>query len=324
MGETRSQPFQLSFNRSLKVDFQDSRVTFDSGLPLVRELDERLGLSALITENIMDDRRGKENAGPAPKFVSSQCLLASIRKGLHRTLCHFFFVALVWLTVAGCSNKFDKQYDGAMTTARMSFQNRDFGRAAETYLEAAQIRGGFRTDDWPHREEALKGFFRSCYYINPAERVGPLSKMKASLSSATPDEQESFLFFRTGAAEIDSSVVAEVRSATAEVLRKRPQADWEAALALELRISGVAVKKIEDARTTLLVDGGEDREFRSIRLFGKLDPKAERDKIERTVKAFLVDHPGIVHHDLVDYFDDEQESGTLIKQRGALVKICDL
>jgi hypothetical protein len=43
---------------SLKVDFQGSRVTSDGGLLLVCELDERLGLSALIAENIMDDRRG--------------------------------------------------------------------------------------------------------------------------------------------------------------------------------------------------------------------------------------------------------------------------
>ena len=46
MGEKQNQPFQLSFNPSLKVDFQGSRVTSDGGLLLVRELDERLGLSA--------------------------------------------------------------------------------------------------------------------------------------------------------------------------------------------------------------------------------------------------------------------------------------
>jgi hypothetical protein len=44
MGEKQNQPFQLSFNSSLKVDFQGSRVTSDGGLLLVRELDERLGL----------------------------------------------------------------------------------------------------------------------------------------------------------------------------------------------------------------------------------------------------------------------------------------
>jgi len=38
----------------LKVDFQGSRVTSDGGLLLVRELDERLGLSALIAENILE------------------------------------------------------------------------------------------------------------------------------------------------------------------------------------------------------------------------------------------------------------------------------
>ncbi len=48
MGEKEYQPFQLSFNASLKVDFQGSRVTSDGGLILVRELDERLGLGELV------------------------------------------------------------------------------------------------------------------------------------------------------------------------------------------------------------------------------------------------------------------------------------
>jgi hypothetical protein len=59
VGEKQNQPFQLSFNPSLKVDFQGSRVTSDSGLLLVRELDERLGLSSLIADHRLDDRRGK-------------------------------------------------------------------------------------------------------------------------------------------------------------------------------------------------------------------------------------------------------------------------
>ncbi len=37
--ETQNQPFQLSFNRFLRVDFQGSRVTSDGGLLVVRELD---------------------------------------------------------------------------------------------------------------------------------------------------------------------------------------------------------------------------------------------------------------------------------------------
>jgi hypothetical protein len=38
MGETANQPFQLSFNAALKVEFQGSRVTPDGGLIFVREL----------------------------------------------------------------------------------------------------------------------------------------------------------------------------------------------------------------------------------------------------------------------------------------------
>jgi hypothetical protein len=59
MGEKQNQPFQLSFNSSSKVDFQGSRVTPDSGLILVRELDERLGFGDLITRHLTDSRRGK-------------------------------------------------------------------------------------------------------------------------------------------------------------------------------------------------------------------------------------------------------------------------
>src|SRR5229473_6442147 len=57
--ETQERPFQLSFNSSLKVDFQGSRVTSDGGLVLVRELDERLGLGKLVDHHLSDSRRGK-------------------------------------------------------------------------------------------------------------------------------------------------------------------------------------------------------------------------------------------------------------------------
>ena len=48
MGDKQNQPFQISFNASLKVELQGSRVTSDGGLILVRELDERLGFGELI------------------------------------------------------------------------------------------------------------------------------------------------------------------------------------------------------------------------------------------------------------------------------------
>ena len=64
MGETQNQPFQLSFNTSLKIDFPGSRVTSDGGLILVRELVERLGFGVLIHQHLSDSRRGKNTQFP--------------------------------------------------------------------------------------------------------------------------------------------------------------------------------------------------------------------------------------------------------------------
>jgi len=63
VGEKQNQPFQLSFNPSLRVDFQGSRVTSDGGLVLVRELDQRLGFSDLIAQHL-NDSRGKNTQLP--------------------------------------------------------------------------------------------------------------------------------------------------------------------------------------------------------------------------------------------------------------------
>jgi len=64
MREAPNRPFQLSFNASLKIDFQGSRVTSDGGLILVRELDERLGFGELIQQHLTDSRRGKNTQFP--------------------------------------------------------------------------------------------------------------------------------------------------------------------------------------------------------------------------------------------------------------------
>ena len=58
MGELQHEAFQFAFNGYLKVAFQGSRVTSEAGLLLVRELDERLGLEALISEYLNDSRQG--------------------------------------------------------------------------------------------------------------------------------------------------------------------------------------------------------------------------------------------------------------------------
>jgi hypothetical protein len=58
VGEKESEPFQFTFNAFLKVAFQGSRVTSDAGVILVRELDERLGLEAIMAEHLSDSRHG--------------------------------------------------------------------------------------------------------------------------------------------------------------------------------------------------------------------------------------------------------------------------
>jgi len=68
VGEKQNQPFQLSFNPSLKVDFQGSRVTSDGGLILVRALDERLGFSELIGQHLTDSR-GKNTQLPVADLL---------------------------------------------------------------------------------------------------------------------------------------------------------------------------------------------------------------------------------------------------------------
>jgi hypothetical protein len=75
VGETQSQPFQLSFNGSLKVEFQGSRVTSDAGLILVRELDEHLGFSGLIEQPAAAGGGPALREGVPPRGVVPPCAL---------------------------------------------------------------------------------------------------------------------------------------------------------------------------------------------------------------------------------------------------------
>jgi hypothetical protein len=104
VGDKQNQPFQLSFNPCLKVDFQGSRVPPDSGLLLVWELDERLGLSARIAENIMDGRRGKNTQLPLPDLLrQSICIKNETIRRVKRLYCErLWAIALVSLAVGCC------------------------------------------------------------------------------------------------------------------------------------------------------------------------------------------------------------------------------
>jgi DDE family transposase len=66
MGDAKAGPVRLSFNPQLRVEFHGSTVTSDAGLLLPRELDEHLGLGALIERHLSDSRTGRNYQFPLP------------------------------------------------------------------------------------------------------------------------------------------------------------------------------------------------------------------------------------------------------------------
>src|SRR5438552_1093198 len=66
VGDAEAGPIRLSFNPQLRVEFRGATVTSDAGLLLPRELDERLGLSALIKRHLSDPRTGSNRQFPLP------------------------------------------------------------------------------------------------------------------------------------------------------------------------------------------------------------------------------------------------------------------
>jgi len=59
MGERRRDAFRVNFDRKLKLEFHGTKVTSDAGLLAYRELDEALGLTAMVEPQLIDIRKGK-------------------------------------------------------------------------------------------------------------------------------------------------------------------------------------------------------------------------------------------------------------------------
>ena len=66
---SQNRPFRFSFSSSLKVHFQGSESPPTLGLLVVRELDERLGLGELISDNLTDAPSWQEHATAFVQYV---------------------------------------------------------------------------------------------------------------------------------------------------------------------------------------------------------------------------------------------------------------
>jgi len=89
MGDAKSNPVRLSFNPQLRVEFLGATVTSDAGLLLPRELDERLGLSALIERHLTYPRTGRacssgDSRPVAPDLARSVLRPAALREPFDR------------------------------------------------------------------------------------------------------------------------------------------------------------------------------------------------------------------------------------------------
>lgn len=57
MGEGKGNTFEPDFNRAVKLEFSDHRITSNAGVLLLREADFQLNLTASISQNMVDTRR---------------------------------------------------------------------------------------------------------------------------------------------------------------------------------------------------------------------------------------------------------------------------
>ncbi len=93
IGEMKEGVLRLDLDRRLKLEFNGSKVTFDSGLSPCRELDDAVGLSEIAGDVLTDARRGKNGRHETGGLNQSDGALrdkASGQRGKPRRACRSF------------------------------------------------------------------------------------------------------------------------------------------------------------------------------------------------------------------------------------------
>jgi hypothetical protein len=77
MGERKKPGLQLNFNRKLKLEFHGAKITSDAGLLAYREMDDVMGLTQMLVEDLAHYRTGKN---------TQHTLLRMFRQTVYRRL----------------------------------------------------------------------------------------------------------------------------------------------------------------------------------------------------------------------------------------------
>lgn len=75
MGESQGTLFQPNFNRSVRVEAREERLSADAGALLMRELMDRLGLDGLVERHLVDPRDPSRITHPWQELLRTQLLL---------------------------------------------------------------------------------------------------------------------------------------------------------------------------------------------------------------------------------------------------------
>jgi len=77
MGDCRTDPLRVDFDRQIKLEFHGSTVTSDAGLLAYRELDDALGLTTTAATGLYDTRTGK-NTQHGPEALLRQSIYSRL------------------------------------------------------------------------------------------------------------------------------------------------------------------------------------------------------------------------------------------------------